>query len=164
MGGPGDDEIPERCKISRMKFTDSILTLVRKILVALLLAFSLFSMYQLVFASTHIGDTGSERLDLWEADMGRVREAIPVDRGVVGYISEEDLDNAEFAFWDNETEFMLTQYALAPLILKKGLASEWNVVVLREEDLKGWLEANPGNYEVIKVKGQFSVLHDLGAP
>lgn len=147
-----------------MKLIGSLFSAAQKIMVALLLAFSLFSIYQLVSASIHIGDTGSDRLDLWEADMQQVREALPVDRGVVGYISEEDLEGAEFAFWDNETEFMLTQYALAPLILKKGLVSEWNVVVLREEDLKKWLEANPGNYEIIKIKGQFSVLHDLVVP
>ena len=147
-----------------MKSSRTLISLARILMVALLTVFSLYSVYQMVFASMHIGDTGSERLDLWEADMQLVREALPLERGVVGYISEEDLEGVEFAFWDNETEFMLTQYALAPLILKKGLASEWNVGVLREEDLKEWLDANPGNYEIIKVKGQFSVLHDLGAP
>lgn len=164
MGSTDNKEILKSCKISTMKLIGSLFSAAQKIMVALLLAFSLFSIYQLVSASIHIGDTGSDRLDLWEADMQQVREALPVDRGVVGYISEEDLEGAEFAFWDNETEFMLTQYALAPLILKKGLVSEWNVVVLREEDLKKWLEANPGNYEIIKIKGQFSVLHDLVVP
>ncbi len=134
------------------------------LLVTLLVIFSLYSMYQMVFASMHIGDTGSERLDLWEADMQLIREALPMERGVVGYISEEDLEGVEFAFWDNETEFILTQYALAPLIVKKGFAGEWNVVVLKEANLKQWLYANPGNYDLIKIKGRFSILHDLSAP
>lgn len=94
--------------------------------------------------------------------MQLVKETIPVRRGLIGYISEEDIKGIEFAFWDNETEFILTQYALAPLILKKGLAAEWNVVVLQEEYLTMWLEANPGEYEIIKVKSQFYVLRDLG--
>lgn len=147
-----------------MKSGRTLISLARILMVALLTVFSLYSVYQMVFASMHIGDTGSERLDLWEADMQLVREALPLERGVVGYISEEDLEGVEFAFWDNETEFMLTQYGLAPLILKKGLAGEWNVVVLKEANLKQWLGTNPGNYELIKVKGRFSVLHDLGKP
>ena len=147
-----------------MKFSNILLPLMRKSLVVLLVAFSLYSIYQMVIASMNIGDTGSERLDLWEADMQLVKEALPLERGVVGYISEENLEGAEFAFWDNETEFILTQYALAPLILKKGLAAEWNVVVLRDKELNQWLEANPGNYELIKVKGLYSVLHVLGTP
>lgn len=96
--------------------------------------------------------------------MQLVREALPINRGLVGYISEEDLEGAEFAYWDNETEFLLTQYALAPLILKKGLAAKWNVVVLRDQDIEQWLQANPGEYELINIKGRFNLLHDLSIP
>lgn len=96
--------------------------------------------------------------------MQLVREALPIERGLVGYISEEDVENVEFAYWDIETEFLLTQYALAPLIVKKGLAAEWNVVALKDDDLKKWLQSNSGDYEIIKIKGKFSVLHDLGNP
>lgn len=164
MGGSVHNELSKSCKITPMKPSHILISPARMLLVALLVVFSLYSMYQMVFASMHIGDTGSERLDQWEADMQLIRESLPLERGVVGYISEEDLEGVEFAFWDNETEFMLTQYGLAPLILKKGLAGEWNVVVLKEANLKQWLDANPGYYELIKVKGRFSILHDLGTP
>lgn len=147
-----------------MKFFHTIHTWMKKLLVLLLIFFSAYYMKQLLAGSFSIGDTGSARLDRWEADMQLVRENLPIDRGLVGYISEEDLEGVDFAFWDNETEFILTQYALAPLVLKKGLAAEWNVVVLSNEYLTKWLEANPGEYEIIKVKGRFSVLHDLSAP
>lgn len=119
-------------------------------------------MHLALSGSQNIGDTGSERLNRWEADMQLVRKTLPVERGLIGYISEEELEGVEYAFWDNETEFILTQYALAPLILKKGLAAEWNIVVLRREYLEMWLEANPGEYEIIEVKGQFHLLRDLG--
>lgn len=147
-----------------MKFVSTLRPGARILLSLLLIFFSAFYMKQLLAGSINIGDTGAERLDRWEADMQLVRDTLPIQRGVVGYISESDLEGVEFAFWDDETEFILTQYALAPLILKKGLAAEWNVVVLREEYLKMWLEQNPGQYEIIKVKGQFSVLRDLGTP
>ena len=91
-----------------------------------------------------------------------LRESLPVNRGVVGYISEEDVAGLEYEYWDNETEFLLTQYALAPLIFKKGLSAEWNVVVLKNEDLVKWLAANPGTYEIIKIKSKFHILHNLG--
>lgn len=96
--------------------------------------------------------------------MQLVREALPIQRGLVGYISEENVENVEFAYWDIETEFLLTQYALAPLIVKKGLAAEWNVVVLKDDDLETWRQSNPGEYEIIKIKGKFSILHNLGNP
>ncbi len=135
---------------------------IKKILVLILLLFSLFNIKQLWSASLDIGDRGAETLDQWEADMILLRESLPVDRGVVGYISEEDVAGLEYEYWDNETEFLLTQYALAPLILKKGLSAEWNVVVLKNEDLLKWLAANPGTYEIIKIKSKFHILHNLG--
>ena len=135
---------------------------IKKILVILLLLFSLFNIKQLWSASLGIGDRGTETLDRWEADMILLRESLPVNRGVVGYISEEDVAGLKYEYWDNETEFLLTQYALAPLILKKGLSAEWNVVVLKNEDLLKWLAANPGTYEIIKIKSKFHILHNLG--
>ena len=136
---------------------------IKKILVILLLLFSLFNIKQLWSASLDIGDRGTETLDRWEADMILLRESLPVNRGVVGYISEEDVAGLKYEYWDNETEFLLTQYALAPLILKKGLSAEWNVVVLKNEDLLKWLAANPGTYEIIKIKSKFHILHNVGS-
>lgn len=147
-----------------MKYIPALQTGIRIILVVLLFLFGLSNIKQNLTASMNIGDTGSKELDQWEADMQLVREALPIDRGLVGYISEEDLEGAEFAYWDNETEFLLTQYALAPLILKKGLAAEWNVVVLRDQDIEQWLRANPGEYELINIKGRFNLLHNLSIP
>ena len=135
---------------------------IKKTLVILLLLFSLFNIKQLWSASLDIGDRGTETLDRWEADMILLKESLPVNRGVVGYISEEDVAGLEYGYWDNETEFLLTQYALAPLILKKGLSAEWNVVVLKNEDLLKWLTANPGTYEIVKIKSKFHILHNLG--
>ena len=96
--------------------------------------------------------------------MQLVREALPITRGVVGYITEEDVEGAEFAYWDIETEFLLTQYALAPLIVQKGAIAEWNVAALTKDDLEKWLQAHPGQYEVFKIKGKFNILHAVGAP
>lgn len=92
-----------------------------------------------------------------------VREEIPISRGVVGYISEENVSGAEYAYWDNETEFLLSQYELAPLILKKGLAAEWNLVILSDLDLQTWMKENPGQYEITHIKSNIYVLQNLGA-
>ena len=68
---------------------------IKKILVILLLLFSLFNIKQLWSASLDIGDRGTETLDRWEADMILLKESLPVNRGVVGYISEEDVAGLE---------------------------------------------------------------------
>lgn len=147
-----------------MRYLTLLKTGTRIVLFFLLLLFGLSSIRQLWVGSQQIGDTGSERLDQWEADMQLVREALPIERGVVGYITEEDVEGAEYAYWDIETEFLLTQYALAPLIVQKGAVAEWNVAALTEDDLETWLQAHPGQYEVFKIKGKFNILHAVGNP
>lgn len=134
----------------------------RKILVISLTLIGIYYVVQLWQSSMDIGDTGSKELDRWEADMQLVREILPIERGIVGYISQEDVAGSDFEYWDNETEFLLTQYALAPLIVKKGLAAEWNVIVLKNKDLEKWLQMHPGEYEITNIKNQIHVLHDLG--
>ena len=145
-----------------MKYLYMLRAGIRKILVILLTLISINYVVQLWQSSMDIGDTGSKELDRWEADMQLVREILPIERGVVGYISQEDVEGSEFEYWDNETEFLLTQYALAPLIVKKGLAAEWNVIVLKNEDLEKWLQMHPGEYEITNLKNQIHVLHVLG--
>lgn len=145
-----------------MKYLYMLRAGIRKILVILLTLISINYVVQLWQSSMDIGDTGSKELDRWEADMQLVREILPIERGIVGYISQEDVEGSEFEYWDNETEFLLTQYALAPLIVKKGLAAEWNVIVLKNEDLEKWLQMHPGEYEITNLKNQIHVLHDLG--
>ena len=145
-----------------MKYLYMLRAGIRKILVISLTFISINYVVQLWQSSMDIGDTGSKELDRWEADMQLVREILPIERGTVGYISQEDVAGSDFEYWDNETEFLLTQYALAPLIVKKGLAAEWNVIVLKNEDLEKWLQMHPGEYEITNLKNQIHVLHDLG--
>lgn len=145
-----------------MKYLYMLRAGIRKILVISLTLISINYIVQLWQSSMDIGDTGSKELDRWEADMQLVREILPIERGTVGYISQEDVAGSDFEYWDNETEFLLTQYALAPLIVKKGLAAEWNVIVLKNEDLEKWLQMHPGEYEITNLKNQIHVLHDLG--
>jgi hypothetical protein len=145
-----------------------LLAWLKKILVVLLLLINLSAIGQLWMASMNIPDRGAATLDRWEAQMILVKKTLPIQRGVVGYVSEEDVPGADYAFWDTETEFLLTQYALAPLILKKGSIAEWNVVVLNDKNLATWesllQETYPHPYEIINIKSNIRIFHKLGYP
>ena len=145
-----------------------LLAWVKKILVVVLLLINLSVIGQLWISSMNIPDRGADTLDRWEAQMILVKKALPIQRGVVGYVSEEDVPDADYAFWDTETEFLLTQYALAPLILKKGSIAEWNVVVLNDKNLATWesllQKTYPHPYEIIAIKSNIRIFHKLGNP
>lgn len=140
----------------------------KQILVVLFILINFLSIIQLGISSTNIPDRGAATLDRWEAQMKLVKNALPINRGIVGYISEQDIPGADYGYWDTETEFLLTQYALAPLILKKGLSAEWNVVVLNNKNLAIWeaylQETYQGKYEIITIKGIVRIFHKVDNP
>jgi hypothetical protein len=144
-----------------------MLPFIKKILVILLVMESLF------FIGQHWRDTlklsrenrGTDALDRWEAHLTLAREALPIKRGVIGYIAVVDTTNLLFnTDWDTETEYMLTQYAVAPLILQKGPVAEWNIAVLTSKDVAEWQAKYPGQYEVMPVKGNVYIFHKLNNP
>ncbi len=56
----------------------------------------------------------------WALRIAPIKEALP-DRGVVGYISDRDLNGADYFDTFQETlEFIWSQYTLAPVILTHG--------------------------------------------
>ena len=133
--------------------------------IAVILLVSASAATSLQYAQSTRGlERGAEALNAWEARLEPVRAALPVKRGVIGYIGEWDVLGTSYGVWDQESEYLLTQYALAPLILVKGPAAEWNVAVLERRSLEVWQSAHPGEYEVIPLKHNVYLLHKLNLP
>ena len=127
----------------------------------LLLAFT--SLYSTIvhWRSTIDFDRGAKAMAAWEARLQPVREALPVQRGVIGFIGEWDVPGVEFSAGDQETEFILTQYTLAPLILARGAAAEWNLAILSKAAYEKWQETKTENFEVISLGHQVYLFHRL---
>jgi len=100
----------------------------------------------------------SEVISAWDDALDRLIEPIPFERGFVGYLSDEDLPGAAFNASDAEGEFVLTQYAIAPLILVRGTEQEWNILNLDPETLKEWRRENKGVFEVIRSGGGMTLV------
>lgn len=135
----------------------------QKLLVMLLIAVSLASTFQ-QWQHTRNIDKGSEALERWEERLAPARDAIPVERGVIGFVSDWNVPGIEYHFSDVESEFLLTQYALAPLVLVNGPVAEWNIAILNNRAFKIWEEANAGQFEVIRFKNGIYLLHRLETP
>src|SRR6266498_2496954 len=104
-----------------------MLSIIKKTLVVLLVLASLFSVVRHWQYTLTLGrDTrGTDALDRWEKRLALAKEILPIKRGVVGYIAGLNAPDASYIDWDAEGEYILTQYTLAPLILKKGPVAEW---------------------------------------
>ena len=58
---------------------------------------------------------------------------------------------------------MLTRYTFAPVVLVKGIQTEWNVAVLRPSSLKKWLQLNEDqNLEVLPTGNGVYLIYKTG--
>ena len=91
-------------------------------LAALLLILQAFGLFQ----SLRVRNSTEETPDMavsWESRMGPIRDALPHGLGALGYIDDSFLRGA--AREPDLGEYFLTQYALAPAVLRDGVKPEW---------------------------------------
>lgn len=105
-----------------------------------------------------------EPVSAWDARLARMRAAISLRSGTIGYIGDWDLvamdpDSDQFA--EQETEYILTQYALAPLVLKRGDDFEWVVANLSPSAYSAWRASLTGQFKLLEFGFDFHLLHRL---
>jgi hypothetical protein len=139
----------------------------QKTLIALLVLISLASSLQILLgtrARWQAQAGAPEPVSEWDARLARLRAAIPIQNGTVGYIGDWDLrtmdpDSGPYA--DQETEYILTQYSLAPLVLKRGADFEWVVANLTPSAYKTWRASLAGELRAFEFGWNFHLIHRL---
>lgn len=107
------------------------------------------------------GSTTDDPVADWEVRFGPLKAKLPFSRGVVGYISDSSIPGITFNAANDEGEYVLTQYALAPIIIVKGTNQEWNVANLSKAAFDVWSKTNQGQFDVITLKDRLYLLHRL---
>jgi hypothetical protein len=97
----------------------------------------------------------------WDQRMLKLIDPIPFERGNVGYISMADIPGAVFDADDASGEYILTQYAVSPLILIRGTDQEWNILNLDAETYKKWIRTNANNFELVNSGGGMYLVHKV---
>ena len=69
------------------------------------------------------GVPGEDMISSWEKRVRKSRLLLP-NSGIVGYVADWDLPDKQFGPKDQQVEFLLTQYTLAPLVLVRGTDHE----------------------------------------
>lgn len=134
---------------------------VRKGLVILLAVSSLFSIARYC-QITSGQDKGGKNIAAIEKRLSPVKEMLPFNRGMIGYVADWDVPGAGYATGDMEAEFFVTQYSLAPLIVQRGAVAEWNVAVLGSQAYKLWREQHPDEFEITPLGGNVYIFHRAG--
>jgi hypothetical protein len=89
----------------------------------------------------------------WDERISNLIAPIPFERRLIGYISNEDIPGAAFTEADSSEEYILTQFAVAPLVLVRGTDQEWNILNLGPDAFETWQQANLNDFEVVGSGG-----------
>jgi hypothetical protein len=108
-------------------------------------------------------DRSKDMVSSWEEHMKLIRDAIPEDVFIVGYLEPADIPDSTVQH--DPAEFFLTQYGIAPVVLTRGFGDEWTIgnfggnVPL--ESLSPWLDQRLGKHEVQDLGFGIFIIHDL---
>ena len=133
----------------------------RLALVLIVLA-SLASSIQYLQSTPSLGSATDDPVADWEKRFAPIEARLPFKRGVVGYISDSSVPGMPYDAANDEGEYVLTQYALAPIIIVKGTNEEWNIANLTQPAYNAWSQTNHGQFEVSPFKGGLYLLHRVG--
>lgn len=101
----------------------------------------------------------NDSVSKWEKRVRSVLDYVPTDVRVLGYAADWDIPNVEYDIIDQDTEYTLTQYALAPRIVQPGLDHEWIIGNFTSLDFRDWLDKNLPDYEIIEIGFGIYVIH-----
>ena len=135
----------------------------QRILVILIAAASLYASLKNLLDTRDLGSISEDPVAHWQVRFGPLKGQLPFVRGVVGYISDSDVPGAAFDPANEEGEYILTQYAMAPIIIVRGTDQTWNIANLSPEAFALWAAGDHGQFDVLRLKGGLYLLHRTGS-
>ena len=134
----------------------------RRGFLALVVLASLYASIQNLIATRDLGSVTDDPVADWETRFRPLKASLPFERGVVGYISDSSIAGVTFDAANDEGEYILTQYALAPIVIVKGTGQDWNVANLSNAAYQVWSKSNHSEFEVSPFKGGLYLLRRIG--
>lgn len=98
-------------------------------------------------------------VDRWEKRIQPVRNHLPEDITLVGYVADWDIPNSEYNPIDQDAEYVLTQYAMAPIMVKPGLEQEWIIGNFLHPGFEAWLDQSLPSYEIKSLGFGIYLIH-----
>ncbi len=102
----------------------------------------------------------NDMVSSWDKRMAGLRADLPVNLKTVGYVGDWDiLPSTDYIYAGEETEFVLTQYALAPVIVVRGDDQEWVILNLTPKAYEIWIQRQPQNIKIVDYGLRIFLVH-----
>ena len=131
-------------------------------LIGLVVLAGLIASIQNLISTRDLGSVSDDPVADWEKRFAPLKEELPFRRGIVGYISDADVPGSSYDAANDQGEYVLAQYVLAPIIIKRGTNQEWDVANLDRQAFELWNRTNGSQFDVTAFKGGLYLLHRVG--
>jgi hypothetical protein len=131
----------------------------QRIILILIALLGLKTGIESLLSSTNERSNGTAVVSNWDARLSQLTKQIPFKRGLVGYVSNEDILGSTFSSSDTAGEYVLTQFSVAPLILVRGADQEWDILNLSDNAYEKWHQAHSKDFEVVISTGGMYLVH-----
>lgn len=131
-------------------------------MIVLLVLASVYASVQNLISTRDLGSVSDDPVADWEKRFTPLKERLPFQRGIVGYISDSDIPGASYDAANDEGEYVLAQYILAPIVIKRGTDQEWNIANLDRQTFDLWSKTDGARFQVTAFKGGLYLLHRVG--
>lgn len=137
------------------------LTWARRAVLILIVLGSLHASIQNLASTKDLGSITDDPVADWEKRFAPLKADLPFTRGTVGYISDSSIPGIAFDPPNEEGEYVLTQYVMAPIIIIKGTDQEWNIGNLGVQAYAAWSRSHQGQFDVTQFKDGLYLLHKI---
>src|SRR5215216_1845048 len=111
------------------------------------------------YAKRHEASQSIDPVTKWEKRVLPALDHVPNSVIEFGYVADWDLPNSDYDVVDQDNEYTLTQYALAPRIVQPGLDHEWIIGNFTQAEFKEWLDQNLSAYEISEIGFGIYIIH-----
>ncbi|HEY9152648.1 MAG TPA: hypothetical protein VIN60_07165 [Anaerolineales bacterium] len=139
----------------------SVRAILQRVMLAGMIGASIYFGIQNLRNAVAIGSLTSDPVTQWEVRFQAVKKLLPFQRGVIGYLTNSDVPGARFDSNNEQGEYTLTQYTMAPIILVRGDKEEWTLANLNSKAFQIWSQSNHGQFRVIPLKDNLYLLQRL---
>lgn len=144
-----------------MKQAKNALPYLKLGLICLLVGYSFWSVVQHILQARQLVDTQGPFIVEWEKRFEPIKENLPFTDGVIGYAADWDIPGLTYDPANTEAEHVLTQYALAPIVVSRNTNHEWILVNMDADNFAIWFALQEGKFEVTKYKYNLYLLHRI---
>jgi hypothetical protein len=137
----------------------NIRLIVQRVMLAGIVVTSIYFGVQNLRTAIAVGNLSSDPVTKWEVRFNAVKKLLPFQRGVIGYLTNSDVPGAIYDANNEQGEYTLTQYTMAPIILVHGDNEEWTIANLNNKAYQIWSQLNHGEFHVFPLNDNLYLLH-----